>query len=142
MADKERYREYYSGFKAYDDWIGALVDEPAFKKLTSEDLKGIAHANAFCYASLIDARASAARYLHSVKEDLGTDAAPHLLAAADIYERIAEKLKPVKVVYYWEVEKKPWTPAMRRHEAVILKSVALLEKQAVQELRQAREAAK
>lgn len=141
MANKDQYGDYFSGFKAYSEWIGALVDEPAFKKMNAEGLKGTAHANAFCYASLIDARSAAGRYLKSVKDDLGPDASPHLLATAGIYEQIAEKLKKGEVVYSWEVEKKPWTPEMRRKEAVILKAASSLEKQAIAELKQAREVA-
>jgi hypothetical protein len=142
MANKDQYGDYFSGFKAYDEWIGALVDEPAFKKMSAEDVKGAAHANAFCYASLIDARSAAARYIGSVKDDLGPEAAPHLLAAAETYDSIAQKLRKGEVVYSWEVGKKPWTPEMRRSEAVLLKSAASMEKQAIAELKQARALAK
>ena len=136
MAAKPQYGDYFSGFKAYDEWIGALVDEPAFKKMNAEELTGAGHANTFCYLSLVDARAAAARYLRTIKDELGPDAAPHLLAAAEIYGRIAEKLKP-GMVLYWDIDAK-WTPEMRHKEAVLLKSAASMEKQAVEELKQAR----
>ena len=142
MASKPQYGDYFSGFKAYEDWIGALVDESAFKKMSAEEFKGAVTANSFCFAVLVDGRAAAARYLRSIKDDLGPDVTPHLLAAADIYDKIAQKLRPVEVVYSWELDKKPWTPEMRRSEAVLLKSAASMEKQAVEELKQARVAAK
>ena len=48
--------------------------------------------NAWCYDSLIDARRCAAGHLRSIAGEFGKDASPHLLAAADAYERVVEAL--------------------------------------------------
>jgi len=126
---------------ASSDWasIESLIDETCF---TGDDAKKIEtniQANAFCYHSLIDARASAARYLRSIAGEVPPESREHLLTAADTYDEIAEKLRTgLRNVHYpWDLKGKPWTVEERRAESAILTQVLALEKRAVADVERA-----
>lgn len=50
--------------------------------MSPEEIGATIHPNAWCYNSLFDARAAAARYLRAVKGEFAGDAAAHLAEAA------------------------------------------------------------
>ena len=57
IANTEKYGTYASGFAAYEVWIAGLLDDTWFEKFDKEKSDGMAVANAWCYTSLVDARA-------------------------------------------------------------------------------------
>lgn len=141
-ANTERFGDYVSGFAAYKDWSASLVDEPAFGKLGPKELGSVAHANAWCYHQLVDSRAAAVRYLRSIRSELGDASSPHLDRSADVYEQVVAKLRTATAPFSWDITSdKPWTSQMRRSQAAALRSAMMLERTAVDELRQALEAA-
>lgn len=74
-------RHYACGFAAWEAWIDGLRDDERFQAIPREQLAVAIQANAWCYRSLIDARAAAGRYLGRAGDGLAR--------IADLYERLA-----------------------------------------------------
>jgi hypothetical protein len=139
LANTERFEEYASGFAAYDAWCGDLRDDERFESVDRERLTELVHFNAWSYISLMDARAAAARYLKSVRDEMGAAAAPHLVKAQRTYDRIAALLDSGRADAPFPNQHAgvPWTSDHRHREADTLEEVATLERAAVEELESA-----
>ncbi|MFH1569666.1 MAG: M56 family metallopeptidase, partial [Gemmatimonadota bacterium] len=109
------------GTAAYEAWVAAIGDPPERVSL---------HGNAFSYSQLLTSRKAAAQYLCATAEELAGEAAPHLRAAADRYDRIGQRLWNGRacVAHPWE---ESWTPANRAIEADILEACLADEREAV-----------
>jgi len=136
LANTPKYDRYISGFAAYEAWVRDLSDEARFENLDQKALHGQMHANAWCYYSLYDARASASRYLFSVKGVFPTAAAGHMLKAAELFKQIACKLRDGQryAPFPRQLQGHPWTKEMRAAEAEVLREVMVLEREAVSEI--------
>jgi hypothetical protein len=139
IANEPSYGDYASGFKAYELWIAQLQDETRFKAANEADAKKLQKsmlANAYCFRCLIDARASAARYLRNNARDVSPQAAIHLLNAARLYEGVALRLGRRRDLAPAPWEKKPaeWTHQMRSEEASLLHQALTAEREAIAEL--------
>jgi hypothetical protein len=96
--------------------------------------------NYWVYASLIDCRSAAVRYLKSIQKDFGEKSAAHLSKTSDLYKQEVDKLRAGAVNILGPCDEKKWTPEMRRAEAAMLKECLELEKQAIAEIKAAIEA--
>jgi hypothetical protein len=137
VANTKKYEDYSSGFAAYEDWAGDLLDDSMFESIEKEKLSSMTHANAWSYCSLIDAREAAVRYLRSIASYFGEGSAPRLAKATEIYEEIVVKLKNglEYAPFPWQLKDgKKWTAEMRHAEAGVLKEVLALEREAIKEL--------
>jgi hypothetical protein len=137
LARREKTGEYTSGFAALAQWAALLRLEDAEVAAADEKHEmGIQHGNAYIYVCMMDARTRAAGYLRSVADEFGEDAAVHVLAAADIYDRILGCLREghANAPFPWQSRGKPWSHETRLAEAETLDRVAALERQAVAEL--------
>jgi len=77
LFDLQRSGDYAVGSKAFDNWCVSLA--------TVQDQRYV-HANFWTYLTLIDARASAVRYLRGIAASFGPKAM-HLSAAAEWYDK-------------------------------------------------------
>ncbi len=140
LANTEKFGKYASGFAAYEVWARDLLNDSRFAKLTEKQLRDDCHTNAWCYHSLVDARAAAVRYLHSIAGDFDEQATGHILQAADLYEQLLENLRDGSKYAPFPQQMKEgekWTQEMRHAEAGVLKEALGVEKQAVDELKAA-----
>ena len=140
IANTEKYDDYASGFSAYECWIADLLDDSRYEDLSEEELGGMVHVNGWCYSSLGDARSSAVKYLRSVAGDFGDEGEAHLAKAADIYDKIMQKLMGGRKYAPFPHQLKDgerWTKEMRHAEADVLKEVLALEREAIDELKSA-----
>ncbi len=77
LWDKRRHEEYALGERAFEEWCRSL------RTVTTADY---VHANFWTYIGLIDARASASRYLRQIAPEFGSSQQA-LLDAAEWYEK-------------------------------------------------------
>lgn len=139
-AHSESYGEYASGFAAFERWIAELEDDARFENADPSAEFAYDHINAWIYYSLMHSREKAARYLRDVLAEFPTDAAEHLMHAADNYEEIALKLEKNRqyAPFKWELpEGGSWDAGMRQAEVLVLQDVLELERRAVEELTEA-----
>ena len=143
---------YAMGFAAWDRWIRELGDlrsviaEPQeyLDKFDTEESAPfeIQLGNAWCYDSLIDARRCAAKYLRSVSELFGQDAAGHLRLAADAYDSVVDALTqgidcPTLIAPYPWMKDQTWTQERRREQAARLEAALNHERTAIDEIEKA-----
>lgn len=139
---------YASGFSAWDTWIRQLRDAKRFETMDSGALSTAMLANGSIYYGLLDARFSAAIYLKNIAGEFDPKAVKHLRAAADLYQRMAEKglcqRCPTEIAPMPHMLKKgqKWTQEMRNAEADILEKALDLERRAVMEIDKAVQSAK
>ncbi len=129
LFDKRSTGKYAMGAKAFDFWCQAL---------RSVRDRNYLHANAWTYVCLMDARASAVRFLRGIAGELGSRG-HHVLAAADYYE---QELTVLREGYkYVPAEKQfPDTmppPELRDRQIHVLLRARALEEKAVEALREA-----
>lgn len=144
LATTTEYDDYASGFTAFDIWMGDLLDATRFAEEDADGLQELTHTNAWCYLSLTDARASAARYLRSVENELGAASATHLSNAAGLYDQVVQTLRDGRQYAPFPgqlPEAGAWTAEMRSEQVAVMRQVLSLERKAVEELRAARERA-
>jgi hypothetical protein len=92
-----------TGFTAWQSWIDELepdnfkaVIERVRKQMAeqgnsdADPLPGICNGNAWIHQNLAEARQEAAKYLRRIAPAMPESSRPHLLAAADSYERVTE----------------------------------------------------
>jgi len=117
----EKNGERLFGTAAYETWIAALEENREGASL---------HGNAFSYSQLLTSRQAASEYLRGIAAELGDDAAPHLGAAAERYDRIGQRLWDGRdcVKHPWDEN---WTPENRARQAQILRECQADEQQAV-----------
>jgi hypothetical protein len=155
--------ELKTGFAAWEKWIKEL--EPAAFKAMVDDTRrqlkelgrekedpvwGMCLGNAWIYQNLREARREAATYLRRVAGDLPESARPHVLAAADAYEKVADVLEqkgadegapcPFEYVPYpfrLKNVAEEWTDQMRAQQAIWLKNALPHERKAIAELSKA-----
>ena len=128
------------GHRAYDRWIADLENaDPA------KDDK-LFQPNWWTFDGLNDARATAARYLKAVAPEMHEGARPHLLKAAEIYEKLAKQTgsifeKQDAFIGPWTGKKYgDWTAEVRAREVELLKACRDADAQAIAELKVAVEA--
>jgi hypothetical protein len=121
------------GIAAYEAWIAQLPESKRFERDDEERYGGTVLGNAWTLEVLVDARATAARYLKSIAGEL-PGARDHLVKAAEFYEKESATLKPAMRLapYPWQSEQ--WTAEMRREQSRILSDALTLEKQALAEI--------
>ena len=130
-ARRRKYKNYFSGFSAYEQWMVELEDK---------DFEGEQLANAWCYDNLIDARLCAAKFLRAVSELCSKEPAAHLKSAADAYACLAEELsnegETVVAPYPW-MKDIPWTMDRRKAQAFRLRQGLVYERAAISEIERA-----
>ncbi|RIK67030.1 MAG: hypothetical protein DCC65_07355 [Planctomycetota bacterium] len=120
---------YAQGSRAFEAWCEELqrVEDPAY-----------VHANFWTYVCLIDARASAVRYLRSVEKDFEAGQL-HISAAADLYDRevrlLLDAMPGVPSGSTFEGRMPP--QEMRNSQVEALRAAMRLEEQAVANLKKA-----
>ena len=149
------------GFAAWEKWIKEL-EPKAFQAVVDETDKqlkemgrakenalwGICLGNAWSYENLFFARFEAARYLREIAPDMPEASHPHLLAAADAYEKVHHALVPkgecfTKIAPYpfmLKNVKAEWTDELRARQAQLLTAGLVHEREAVSELKKALQA--
>lgn len=147
-----------TGFAAWEKWIHELEPAP-FQAMVVETqgqlvergrggedaIRNICLGNAWTYENLFFARLEAARYLRDVADDLPVSMRPHLLAAADAYERVHHALVPegkcfMDVAPYPFMLKQiaiEWNDESRARQAALLGAALVHERAAVAALEQA-----
>jgi len=115
------------GFTAYEWWIDGLRNPPEEVNL---------HANAYGYAILLTSRQAAADYLRLIADELGGEASKHLLAAAQKYGNVAERMYDGRhcIDHPWD---ESWTPENRTIEADIMAANLADERVAIDEIKAA-----
>jgi hypothetical protein len=101
--------------------------------------------NSWIYTTLYEYRDNAAGYLRTITPEFKDDAADHLRKAADLYERMAQKVLSDDGKRVLEIAPTPWflkpgekwTAATRKEERRRLEEAYPLERQAVAEIEQA-----
>ena len=73
LYNTEKYENYFSGIKAFEEWIDALQDNEYLSSVEAEDVQEIWMANWWIYYSLFEARKIAQQYLMENKEKFGID---------------------------------------------------------------------
>jgi hypothetical protein len=142
LAHAPRYGDYASGFAAFKTWTAQLRDANRFASVepgaaTDDDLEYAMVANAWTYASLIDARSAAARYLRSVAGEFAPRVSGRLMRAAEMYDDMSRKLALTSrhVPFPWDLTgDRTWAPAMRDAQARTLAQALTMEEKAVEEL--------
>jgi hypothetical protein len=142
LAHTERFENYVSGFAAYDVWMRQLRADTMFARVPQEAVRSLIQPNAWCYRSLIDARASAARYLAAIAPEFSAEVAERLSRAATLYSEVAAALRAglAHAPFPGDLADRPWSRDMRHAEAETLGAALALERQAVEELESARAA--
>lgn len=145
-------KDLATGFAAWEKWIAELPEFDAVLKQTTATLKdagreddplfGLCLGNAWTYDSLVDARRCAVTYLRSVADELGSDAAPHLQAAADAYEQVVTRLTegvecPTLVAPYPWMDDHAWTDELRAAQAPRLERALAHERDAIAAIQKA-----
>jgi hypothetical protein len=141
LAGTTEYGGFTSGYAAYNMWINHLADDRFFDGIDPGRLRELTQPNAWCFYSLYDARASAARYLGALRDEFASisTAGNHLSAATEIYGRIAQVLGDGQrnAPFPSQLGEGLWTRGMRHEQAGVLAAVLALEKEAVFELQAA-----
>lgn len=143
LANTDAFSSYTSGFAAWEFWIKGLEDKAKFAPTEDKKKKDLQfwerQANAHIYLSLVDARASAARYLKSITPEMKEEARPHLTAAAERYDEIARKLEAQHDVAPIAFREVLWTQEMREKQAKLLRECEGIERKAIDEVKMALE---
>ncbi len=136
LATTDRFDNYLSGFAAYETWAEQLLEDSRFGPETREQT---AQANAWCYLSLIDCRAAATRYLHSIADEFPAARAERLVKAADLYGQIVDVLADMQgmVPFPGQVGEAGYPGEQRRAQAETLTEALGLERRAILEIEQA-----
>ncbi|MBN1756546.1 PDZ domain-containing protein [bacterium] len=116
-----KYDKYFSGIKAYEEWIRHLETfNPT--KLDSAKYFEDCLANAWIYERLKEDRNYAARYLENIAPEMG-DLSPDLLKLAKVYREEIAILNKEKTVapYPWTLKSRSdWSDEMREMQSVLL----------------------
>lgn len=137
MAETPKADGYLCGAHAYEKWIELLRHDDWLSVLDKDRLFSPRLGNAYCYDLLLQARKAAAAYLRLVADDLGPAAKPHLLQAANLYDKVCASLAMPCIFDLYPRCGKPWTHEMRVQEAASLEKAFALERQAWAEMRSA-----
>jgi hypothetical protein len=142
MAKAEKVDGYFLGLKAWDVYLDKLraLDE-ADEKTRQESMTG----NAWIYECLSGYRRSAARYLRSIAGDFPAESSPHLLRAADLYEKMATQVLTDErhcftsiAPYPWSLKPgQTWTTEARAGEISRLQKALPLEREALRDIEKA-----
>lgn len=127
-------RGYKMGYDAYEAWREGLLDEEWYKQADVKSFSRRLSVNHFCMLALVDARRCAAAYLNK-SVDLSDDLPKNLIIKmADLYTEISRKLTkvfkdlPDDHMIKNNLPKKVWTQVMRKKQADLLDSIAILER--------------
>ena len=143
MTGVEEAEGYYVGFRAWDEYLEKLEAlEKADDRARQDSMLG----NSWIYECLAQYRGAAAVYLRTVADDFEPEAAEHLKAATDRYERMSgEVLTGDKCLLDiaplpWSLKAgQTWTSEMRQEQIRRLREALVLERQAIEELQKALE---
>jgi hypothetical protein len=137
----EPFDGYWTGRRAYADWRSKLAESvvgsvDADKRWQNEV------GNAYIMEGLVDARRSAALFLHRVENMMGPEAKKELLAAAAVYERMLELLNNptfrAYAPYPWDCdEENVWDEAKRQDHIARLHQAEELDAEAIGHLERA-----
>lgn len=136
---------YLTGSAAYADWRAKLSEE-VIENLSIDTKWQYQHGNAYIMECLIDARRTAVAFLRRVQNTLGANAKPHLLAAADIYERLLNETLTLPdfasyAPYSWMCDQDhQWDAEKRQDEIGRLEIAERADSEAMEKIRQALEA--
>ncbi len=146
LALKVAYQEawgddYACGFKAFEVWAQGLLDDARFENIPEDSFENLRHANGWCYACVAPSRQAAMRYLRSIEVLFDFAVSKHILAAADLYEQVSEKLIAGKTHVPWKyptddgrITGLTWTKDMRHAQSATLTDCLALERQAIAEI--------
>jgi hypothetical protein len=142
MSETEEADGYFLGFAAWDNYIAKLR---ALKEEDEETRQRAMLGNSWIYENLAQARRRAAIYLRDVASEFLDEAAAHLRAAADLYERLAtevlcdsEHCVITVAPLPWSLrEGETWAGEMRADQIRRLEAALPLERQAIDEIRAA-----
>lgn len=133
---------YFSGAAAYRNWRGKLQEE-VITSLSVDARWRFQHGNAYITECLMDARRTAAAFLRRVQNMLGPTAKEHLLAAAELYDKLThEDLTSADFAHYapysWMCdEEHVWDEAMRQDQIARLVRAEEKDRLAIEELSRA-----
>jgi hypothetical protein len=125
------------GLPAYQLWVEQLVDEPRFAMTDKAKREQVQIGNAWMLAVLLDARLSAARYLHDAAREVPEATAQHVKLAGEAYQREAAALETARPIAPFPWQNRAWTATDRREQSRILKQALEQERQALAEIRAA-----
>jgi len=150
LSRRKEIDHYANGLAAYDAWIRDLENEGSFKTMDEATFSHYWHVNGWVYDSLFDARVTATRYLHSVKDKFSGKEKASVEDAAQRFEDIVKTLFDNWVYFTmasWvrKDQNKTWTPKgmidtviwtedMRKNGANALKTIKQKEEQAFETL--------
>lgn len=140
MADTAEADGYYLGQRAWDDY---LIKLRALQDADDEARQGAMLGNSWIYECLAQYRGAAAHYLRDIASEFSPGSAQHLLAAADLYERMSDQilrdgengLIAIAPLPWSLGEGETWTDEMRQDQIRRLEAALPLERQAIRELR-------
>jgi hypothetical protein len=142
MAKTEKAEGYHVGLAAWDAYLERLR---VLQEADEETRKGDMLGNSWIYECLAQYRGAAAQYLRDVAGEFESQAADHLLKAADLYERMSNEVLRDKehcVVTIaplpWALkEGETWTNKMRQDQIARLEAALPLEREALKEIESA-----
>jgi len=126
----EKYDNYFSGIKAWKEWIAALEDEEFFKDLTEDKHFEVMHTNWWIYYTLTEARLVALDYFHDYAGEMGIDEED----AEQLYEILSECVAALEsglptVPSPYEQDDPEWEQEQRVHQVKILKQILEIEEE-------------
>jgi len=137
--------DYFLGFRAWEFWIDKLASlKDDDQKALNEAIQG----NSWIYTTLFEYRAVGADYLRSAAGGFKPQAAEHINAAADIYEKMAKEVLTdpdhcalTVAPTAWSLQQgQKWDQAMRDDQLRRMKAAFPMEQQAIAELAEALDA--
>lgn len=145
LWETPNFEAYASGQAAYDAWARQLDDDKRFEGKDAKALRGACQANAFTYGSLNQARGFAATYLRSIQDQFDVEAQGHIAKAAELFDQ-SVRANDALGHCPWSLFPRnlkggaEWTADLRHKQAAVLREMAKLDGQAVQQIKLALEA--
>lgn len=141
MANKSKFRGYYIGFKAWEEYIKSLkMLNKNLQTAKGDDILG----NAWIYKCLVHYRDIAAKYLVIIEDQFGEETKRHLRNASRLFEEISHDilkydkgLEEITGDYNTMLEHVDWTKEMCPDQIKRLEKAKPLEVQAINNLERA-----
>ncbi len=128
LYNTEKYENYFSGIRAFEEWIDALQDNEYLSGVEDEDMQEIWMANWWIYYSLFEARKIAQQYLLDNKDKFGID--------VELIDKLAELYaKETKIMEEgfafvpspYNSEFSDWNEETRAKQLEVMKALLLVE---------------
>ncbi len=120
-------REYWYGEAAFEAWVGDIEEAGDRSPEHAEIIRSLSMHNR---AALVDARAAASEFLHSVETTLGRASTTDLHEVARLYQEEVHLLKSTTTRAWSAEDIQKWSPDVRRAEVAALRSAMQIESDA------------